>query len=71
MRDVYSEFGADTYPTTPLAAALVPVIAYLAEHIVQTIKVTSMPVVEIMKSLRRPTLSTKKQAVTAVNKLKI
>lgn len=46
-------------------------MAYLAEQIVQTTNVQSIPVVETRKSLRRPTLSTKKQAVTAVIRLKI
>lgn len=59
------------YPTTALAAALDPSIANLAEHIVQTQNVTNIPAVEVMNSLRRPILSTKKQNKTAVKRLKI
>lgn len=46
-------------------------MANRAEQMVQTMKVINMPVVETRKSGRRPTLSTKKQAVTAVIRLKI
>jgi hypothetical protein len=56
---------------TALAADLFLSMEYLAEQMVQTMKVPSIPLVEIKKSLRRPTLSTKKQATTAVNRLKI
>lgn len=56
---------------TALAAPFVPSMTYRAEQIVQMMKETSMPDVLIRKSLRRPTFSTRKQAPTAVMKLKI
>jgi hypothetical protein len=57
--------------TTAIPAPLLPLISKTAEHAVQMVKETNMPIPDQVKSTRRPSRSTKKAALTAAQKLKI